>query len=68
MNVSSTAASSCELKPFNALFLSIKNPQFSWLKNQFSKYFEAWLRAVETRSGAYTKSEKQKNIYIITNI
>ena len=40
---------------------------FSWLKNQFLKYFEDWLKSIEERPGAYTKSEKQ-NVYIITNI
>ena len=67
MNVSSTTASSRELKPFNAPFSSTDDPRFSWLKNQFLKYFEDWLRSVEERPGAYTKSEKQ-NVYIITNI
>ena len=60
MNVSSTTASSRELKPFNAPFSSIDDPRFSWLKNQFLKYFEDWLRSIEERPGAYTKSEKQK--------
>ena len=60
MNVSSTTASSHELKPFNAPFSSIDDPRFSWLKNQFLKYFEDWLRSIEERPGAYTKSEKQK--------
>ena len=48
------------LKPFNAPFSSIDDPWFSWLKNQFLKYFEDWLRSIEERPGAYTKSEKQK--------
>ena len=38
MNVSSTTASSRELKPFNAPFSAIDDPRFSWLKNQFLKY------------------------------
>ena len=46
MNVSSTAAFSSELKPFNAAFSSIDDPRFSWLKNQFLKYFEDWLRSI----------------------
>ena len=60
MNVSSTTASSRELTPFNAPFSSMDNPRFLWLKNQFLKYFEDWLRSIEERPGAYTKSEKQK--------
>ena len=40
INVSSTTASSRELKLFNARFSSIDDPWFSWLKNQFLKYFE----------------------------
>ena len=60
MNVSSTTASSRELKPFNAPFSSIDDPPFSWLKHQFLKYFEDWLRSIEERPGAYTKSQKQK--------
>ena len=60
MNVSSTTASSHELKPFNAPFLSTDDPRFSWLKNQFLKYFEDWLKSIEERPGSYTKSEKQK--------
>ena len=60
MNVSSTTASSRELKPFNAPFSSIDDPRFSWLKNQFLKYFEDWLRSIEERPGVYTKSEKNR--------
>ena len=60
MYVSRTTASSHELKPFNAPFSSTNDPRFSWLKNQFLKYFEDWLRSIEERPGAYTKSEKQK--------
>ena len=60
MNVSSTTASSRELKPFNAPFSSTDDPQFSWLKNQFLKYFEDWLKSIEERPGTYKKSEKQK--------
>ena len=44
MNFSSTTVSSRELKPFNAPFSLSYDPQFSWLKNQFLKYFEDWLR------------------------
>ena len=59
MNVSSTTTSSRKLKPFNAPFSSIDDPRFSWL-NQFLKYFEHWLRSIEERPGAYTKSEIRK--------
>ena len=48
------------MKPFNVPFTSTDDPRFSWLKNQFSKYFEDWLKSIEERPGAYTKSEKQK--------
>ena len=60
MNVSCTTASSRRLKPFNPPFSSTDDPRFSWLKNQFLKYFEDWLGSIEERPGAYTKSEKQK--------
>ena len=60
MNVSSTTASSRELKPFNTPFLSTDDPWFSGLKNQFLKNFKDWLRSIEKRLGAYTKSEKHK--------
>ena len=60
INVSSTTALSRELKPFNAPFSSIDDPRFSWLKNQFLKYFKDWLRSIEERPGAYKKSQKQK--------
>ena len=60
MYVSRTTASSHELKPFNAPFSSTNDPRFSWLKNQFLKYFEDWLRSIEERPGAYTKHEKEK--------
>ena len=56
MNVSSKTASSGKLKPFNASFLSTDDPRFSWLKNQFLKYFEEWLRSNEERPGAYAES------------
>ena len=48
-NVSSTTASSHELKPFNAPFSSTDDPQFSWLKSQFLKYFEDWSKSTEER-------------------
>ena len=60
MNVSSTTASSSQQKPFKASISSTNDPRFSWLKNQFLRYFEDWLRSVKEGSGAYTKSEKQK--------
>ena len=47
MTVGSTAASSRELKPFNAPFSSTDAPRFSWLKNQFLKNFKDWLRSFE---------------------
>ena len=49
-----------ELRPFNAPFSSTDDPRFSWLKNQFLKYFEDWLGSLEERTGAYTKFEEQK--------
>ena len=67
MNVSSTTASSRELKPFNAPFSSIDDPWFSWLKNQFLKYFKDWFRSIEERTEAYTKSKKQK-MFVIASI
>ena len=60
MNVSSTTASSRELKPFNTPYLSTDNPLFSGLKNQFLKNFKDLLRSIKKRLGAYTKSERQK--------
>ena len=51
MNVSSTTASSREFKSFKAPFSSTDDPGFSWLKNQFSKYFEDWLRSIEENQG-----------------
>ena len=39
MNVSSTTALTCELKPIEAPFLSTDNPQFLWLKYQILIYF-----------------------------
>ena len=55
---SSTTALTCELKPFDAPFLSTDDPRFSWLK-QFTKYFEDWLTTVEVRPGVYEKFEKK---------
>ena len=49
-----------KLRPFNAPFSSTDDPWFSWLKNQFLKYFEDWLGSLEERTGAYTKFEEQK--------
>ena len=60
MNVGSITASLRELKPFNAPFSSTDDPHFTWLKNLFLKYFYGWLRSIEERPGANTKSEKQK--------
>ena len=55
---SSTTALTCELKPFDAPFLSTDDPRFSWLK-QFTKYFEDWLATVEVRPGVYEKFENK---------
>ena len=60
MNVSSTTSLSRELKPFNAPLALSDDPRFSWLKNRFLKFFEDWLRSIEKRPEACTKSEKQK--------
>ena len=49
-----------KLRPFNAPFSSTDDPWFSWLKNQFLKYFEDWLGSLEERTGVYTKFEEQK--------
>ena len=68
MNVSSTAAFTRKLKPFEAPFLPVDHPRFSWQKHQFLKYFEDWLTTIDLRPGGYEKSEKQKNVYIITNL
>ena len=54
-NVSSTTASSCKSKPINAPFSSTDDPRFSWLKNQYLKYFEDWLSSVEERPGPWYK-------------
>lgn len=44
MNISRTATMPHKLKPFNATFSSTDDPQFSWLKNYFLKYFEEQLK------------------------
>ena len=54
------AASSQELKPFNAPFSSTDDPRFSWLKIYFLKNFEDWWESIEERPAACTKSDKQK--------
>ena len=68
LNVRSRTALTCELKPFKVPFLSTDDPQFSWLKYQISKHFKESLTIIDVRPGVYEKSEKQKNIYIITNL
>ena len=60
MNVSSIAASTHELKPFEAPFLSTDDPWFSWLK-----YFEDWLTATEVKPGVY---EKSQNMFMSSQI
>ena len=40
MNVSNTKSSKHQLKPFSEPFSSTDDPRFSWLKNEFLKYFE----------------------------
>ena len=60
MNISSSTASTPELKPFESSFLSTDDPRFSCLKQQFLKFFENWLTKIEIRPGVYEKSEKQK--------
>ena len=61
------AASSQELKPFNAPFSSTDDPRFSWLKIYFLKNFEDWWESIEERPAACTKSDKQK-IFISSQI
>ena len=60
MNVSSTTALTCELKPLEAPFLPTDDPRLLWLKYQTLIYFEDWLKTIEIRPGVYEKSEKQK--------
>ena len=51
MNVSSTAAFTRELKPFEAPFLPADYPRFSRQKHQFLKYFEDWLTTIDLSPG-----------------
>ena len=55
LNVISTTALTCELKPFEAPVLPTDDPRFSWRKHQVLKYFEGWLTKVEVRPGVYVK-------------
>ena len=55
MNVSSITSSSRQLKPFNAPFSSTDDPQFPWLKNQFLKCFEGWLRPIKKKNQGHYK-------------
>ena len=47
MNVSSITALTCELKSFDASFLSIGDPCFSWQSYEFLKLFEDWLTRID---------------------
>ena len=60
MNVSSTTALTCELKPLQAPFLLTDDPRFLWLKYQVLLYFKDWLKTIEVGPGVYEKSEKQR--------
>ena len=64
MSASIRTALTRELKPFEAPLLSTNDPQFLWPKYHILKYFEDWLKT-KVWNG---KSEKQKNVYIITNL
>ena len=68
MNVSSTTALTREMKPLKAPFLSTNDPRFLWLKYQTLIYFADCLKTTEVRPGVFEKSEKQKNVYIVTNL
>ena len=57
MNVSSTTALACELKPLDAPFLPTDDSQILWLKYKILIYFEG-LKTIEVRPGVYEKSEK----------
>ena len=59
MNVSSTTALTCELKPYEAPFLPTYDSLFLWLKYQILIYFEDWLKTAEVRPEVYKKSEKK---------
>ena len=59
MNVSSTTALTCELKPLEASFLPTADPRMLLLKYQILIYFEG-LKTTEVRPGVYKKPEKQK--------
>ena len=59
MNVSSTTALTCELKPLEAPFLPTADPQIFLLKYQILIYFEE-LKTIEVKPGVYKKPEKQK--------
>ena len=54
MNISSTTALTCELKPREAPLLPTDNPWFLYLKYQILVY---WLKTIEA-----------KNVYIIANL
>ena len=51
MNVSSTTALTCELKPLQAPFLLTDDPRFLWLKYQVLLYFKDWLKTIEVGPG-----------------
>ena len=60
MNVSSTTALTCEMKPLEASFLPIDDPRFLKLKYQILILFADLLKTIEVKSGVHEKSEKQK--------
>ena len=55
MNVSSTTALTCELKPLEAPVLQTDNPRILLLRYHILKCFEDWLKTIEVRTGVYKK-------------
>ena len=50
-------------KPFLAVFTSINDPRFSWLRNVFLKYFNDWRNSIEQRAGNFNKTA-QSSMFI----
>ena len=42
------------LKPYS----HVNDERFSWLKNEFSSYFQEWKNSIENRPGYFTKNAK----------
>jgi len=58
VNIRNIEGNRRDLKPFLKPFHSVNDQRFDWLKNDFLKYFEDWLKSIKNRPGPFTANAR----------